>query len=221
MTDHLDLRVTQTPQHINAYHGNDIRYTYTPNPGVHLSNPHVIAPPHHQYTHDQFINQAPSHVASVPQATPHHQYTHDQYIDQAPSHVASVPQATLYPPMHDLDDYHFSVGNAYYHAPHPEFQDHPVPLPPSHLRDWTHGMFDVRETSDSFEGGSADSQPAAGNHHDFNRLRFHRTSSRHTPYTVPRPNNPQNFEHEVSYRSVAQSALPPVPAYVQSQPVAL
>jgi hypothetical protein len=55
--------------------------------------------------------------------------------------------------MHDLEDYHYSVGNAYYHAPHPEiFREHPVPLPPSHLRDWTHGMFDVRETSDLFEG---------------------------------------------------------------------
>ncbi|KAG1811106.1 uncharacterized protein BJ212DRAFT_1483783 [Suillus subaureus] len=189
--------------------------------------------------HGQYINQAPSHVTSqnvaYPQSSHHltNMSSNNQVINHSnvyntfpgPDQVASVLQAAHHPLNHDLVDYHYHVGNAYYHAPHPEiFHKQPVPLPSSHSHDWMHGLFDVCEASDQFEGGlSVDSQPAR-NHHDFNCLCYHQTSSWHTLYTTSsRSNNPtpHNVEHsEVSYHSAAQSVLPPVPD-APGQPVAL
>jgi hypothetical protein len=172
---------------------------------------------HPQITHVSTYND------SMPHAKPHNQSSnHSNFSDDhpGPEQFTLASQTTHYPPAHGLNSYH-RVGDAYYHAPHPEMSyERPDPLIQS--SDWMHGLFDVHNAGNGVEGGpSVDLEPAAKHHHDFNRLRYHRTSSRHTPYTVSKRRNdyltPRDVEHgEGSSHSAAQSVLPLV---LDTQPV--
>jgi len=196
------------------------------------SVPHVN--PDDQYTnqrHDadpQGISHPQSTYVSTyddlrPHANPHDQSTnHSNFSDDhpGPEQFILASQTTHYLPAHRLNHYH-RVGDAYYHAPRPEMSyERPDPLVQS--SDRMHSLFDVHNAGNRVEGEPpVNLEPAVGHQHDFNRLRYHRTLSRHTPYTVSKRRNDyltlRDVEHgEGSSHSAAQSVLPLV---LDSQPV--
>lgn len=186
----------------------------------------------HTNRHDQYINQPPiehsqsTHHSTYPDSGPYTN-THIQVTDQSnisnifphPEQLMPVPHAISHPPYHGFD-HNYSDGSTYYYAPDPEISCE-QPVPPPHARDWAHGLFDVCETGDQVEGGHSVSPQPARNQHNFNRLRYHRTLNRHTPYTTSNRHDsyliPHNIEHrEGPSNSAPQSVLPLVP---DAQPV--
>ncbi|KAG1726171.1 uncharacterized protein EDB91DRAFT_1086850 [Suillus paluster] len=222
-TDQLYDIVPQGPPHPqNMHHSTYIGSVPHTDPGNQYANQRHDADPqgilHPQSTHVSTYND------SRPHTNPHDQSAnHSNFSDNhpGPGQLISLSQTTHYPPAHGLDYYH-RVGSPYYHAPHPEMSyERPDPLAQS--SDWMHSVFDVHNASNRVEEGpSVDLEPAR-HQHDFNRLRYHRTSNWHTPYTVSKIRNnhliPRNVGHgEGPSHSAAQSVLPLV---LDTQPVTM
>ncbi|KAG1890770.1 hypothetical protein F4604DRAFT_1913560 [Suillus subluteus] len=187
---------------------------------VHRQNAHYLSSQdmiaHSQNMHHSSYHNSGSYMNPDNQSADHPNFSN---VFSNPEQLMSVPQAISHPPYYGFD-YYYHAGNAYYHAPHPKIPyEQPVPAP--HPCNWTHGLFDVREGGDQVKEGPLMGPQPTRNQHDFNRLRYHWTSNRHTPYIASnRYSNrltPRDIGHgEGPSHSAMQGLPPPVP---DAQPV--